>query len=141
MDINMKKNNKQQSGQPRKKIFKNDLALIIIFLAGAALFFAVYYLSFREDGAYVQIMADGSIYKTLSLNEDATITINGYNNGTNTLQVKDGYASIIHADCPDKLCQKQKKIRYKGETLVCLPNKVIVSVISEENSGMDSITY
>ena len=72
---------------------------------------------------------------------DTTITIDGYNNGQNVLQIKDGYASIIEADCPDKLCQKQKKIRYNGETLVCLPHKVIVSVISYEETEIDGIAY
>lgn len=125
----------------KTKIKHNDIILISIFLITAILFFAGYNLFFHEKGNYVQIMSDGRLVNSLPLDKDTTITINGYNNGRNVLQIKDGYASIIEADCPDKLCQKQKKIRYNGETLVCLPHKVIVSVVSREETGIDGIAY
>lgn len=122
-----------------QKPVRNDVILIVVLLASAILFLACYYLFFHKDGAFIQITIDGGVYKTLSLNEDTTITINGFNNGSNTLQIKDGYAFIINADCPDKLCQKQKKIHYKGESIVCLPNKVVISVISNEEPGLDGV--
>lgn len=118
---------------------RNDLILISVFIAAAVIFFTVSNLFYHEKGAYVNITVDGTTYKTLPLNEDTTITIDGYNGGKNILQIKDGYAFITEADCPDKLCQKQKKIKYKGETLVCLPHRVVVSVLSGKNSDIDSI--
>lgn len=130
----MKKQNKLQ------KPVRNDIILITILLASAVLFLVCYYLLFHKEGAFIQITIDGEMYKTLPLNEDTTITINGFNNGSNTLQIKDGYASVIDADCPDKLCQKQKKIHYKGESIVCLPNKVIISVISREEPVLDGVS-
>lgn len=123
------------------KIKHSDLILIAVFLAVAAVFFAGKCLLYRKVGAAVQIAVDGVTYKTLPLDKDTTITIDGYNDGSNTLQIKGGYALITDADCPDKLCQKQKKIRYNGETLVCLPHRVVVSVISEEDSDIDGIAY
>lgn len=125
----------------KQGIKRNDIILIIIFLLVAALFLAGYFLFFHQDGTSVQITVNGEIYKTLPLDKDTAVTITGYNNGKNTLQVRDGYAFITDADCPDKLCQKQKKIRYKGETLVCLPNKVVISVISGEKPGIDGMAY
>jgi len=125
----------------KNRIKRNDIILTTIFLITAILFFAGYNLFFHEKGNYVQVMADGKVVNSLPLNTDITITINGYNNGENVLQIKDGYASIIESDCPDRLCQKQKKIRYNGETLVCLPHKVVVSVISQEETGIDGIAY
>lgn len=124
-----------------KPVLRNDIILIIVFIAIAAVLFAKNSLFHNEIGASVQITVDSIIYKTLPLDEDTSITIAGYDNGSNALQIKDGYASIISADCPDKLCQKQKKIRYNGETLVCLPHRVIVSVISKEDKDIDSIAY
>lgn len=125
----------------KNKIKRNDIILISIFLITAILFFAGYNLFFHKKGNYVQVTADGKLVNSLPLDVDATITINGYDNGKNVLQIKDGYASIIEADCPDKLCQKQKKIRYNGETLVCLPHKVTVSVISQEKTEIDGVAY
>ncbi len=121
------------------KTKRNDIILISVFLAIAVILLAANRWLHHEDGAFVQVTVDSMIYETLPLNEDSTITIDGYNGGKNTLQIKDSYASITEADCPDKLCQKQKKIRYNGETIVCLPHKIVVSVISEENSDIDNI--
>ncbi|MCI9079591.1 MAG: NusG domain II-containing protein [Lachnospiraceae bacterium] len=123
----------------RNNIKRNDIILTAIFIIAAILFFTGYKLFFHKTGNFVQITSNGKIINSLPLNKDTTITINGFNNGKNILQIKNGYASIIDADCPDKLCQKQKKIRYNGESLVCLPHKVIVSVISQEKTEIDSI--
>ena len=124
----------------KNRIKRNDIILTAIFLIIAVLLFASYNLFFRKTGSFVQVTADGEVINSLSLSKDTTITINGYN-GKNILQIKDGYASIIEADCPDKLCQKQKKIKYDGEMIVCLPHKVIVSVISQEETKIDGIAY
>ena len=48
---------------------------------------------------------------------------------TNLLVIKDGKADVTEADCPDKLCVHQKAISKTNETIVCLPNKVVVQVI------------
>ena len=131
----MKKNTKKTT------IRRGDIILTSTFLITAVLIFTCYNLFFHNPGTSVQITADGRIINTLPLASDTTIIINGYNNGTNTLQIKNGYASIIDADCPDKLCQKQKKIKYNGETLVCLPHRVVVSVISQEKPQIDGVAY
>ena len=48
--------------------------------------------------------------------------------GTNTLVIENGQAHFINSDCPDKTCQKIGKISKSGETIVCLPHKVIAEV-------------
>ena len=124
-----------------KNIKKNDIILISIIIITSLICFAAYHIFYNKDGTYVQISVDSKIYKTLPLNKDTTITINGVNDGINILQIKDGYASITEADCPDMLCVKQKKIHYNGETLVCLPHKVVVAVISNEAADIDGVVY
>ena len=55
---------------------------------------------------------------------------------TNTLLIRHHKADMIDADCRDLLCVKQKAIDRSGETIVCLPNRVVVSV---ENAGQDAL--
>ena len=115
------------------RLRRGDLLLFAGFLALALLLFLGYRLFFRNPGAAVEIAVDGKAIKTLPLNQNTTYKITTGSQGSsheNILKIKDGYASITEADCPDKLCVHQKKISKKGETLVCLPHKVIVSVIS-----------
>jgi hypothetical protein len=47
---------------------------------------------------------------------------------------------MTQADCPDKLCVHQKAISATGETIVCLPNKVVVEIAGEtEDAEFDTI--
>ena len=58
----------------------------------------------------------------------------------NTLVIENGKADMISADCPDKLCVKQHAISSNGETIVCLPNKVVVEIEDGESSQFDTHT-
>lgn len=119
---------------------RGDIALVAGFLVLALLLFLGYRLFFRNPGASVEISVEGTVTKVLPLNQDTTYKISLQNRHTNTLEIKDGYASVTHADCPDRLCVHQKKINKKGETLVCLPHKVIITVISsQEEKEYDGI--
>ncbi len=117
---------------------RNDFILIGIILAAAAAIL-LYRNATKEKGDMVVIKVGGEIYKELPLNQDATIEITGVNGGKNLLVIKDGYADIIEATCPDKLCVKQRHIRYNRESLVCLPNQVIVEIHSETENEVDVI--
>lgn len=113
---------------------KNDLILIGSVLVLALFFFIGYHLIYHKEGSYVIVTVDGTQKAAFPLSEDTTYTIKGAHHGTNRLVIKDGSASITEADCPDKLCVNQKAIQKEGETLVCLPHKVIVSISSSDPS-------
>ena len=60
--------------------------------------------------------------------------------GYNLLIIEDGAASIEEASCPDKICVNHKPVDKKGETLVCLPNKVVVEIQNGEEADVDAST-
>ena len=43
-------------------------------------------------------------------------------------KIKDGKVTMISAQCPDQLCRKQGPVFRPGETIVCLPNKVVLEI-------------
>ncbi|MBP3488014.1 MAG: NusG domain II-containing protein [Roseburia sp.] len=123
-----------------KRVSRND----IIFLAVLAAVVAVVFLVFsvvgnKEDGAYVLVTIDGEEYGTYSLWQEQEVPIIQDGVTTNVLVIEDGFADMTEADCPDKLCVHQKAISKNNETIVCLPNKVVVQVMGSEESGFDSI--
>ena len=83
------------------------------------------------------VKVNGEIQGVYSLSEDQEIEIN---HGTNILQIKNGKADMIEADCPDQLCVHQKKISMNHESIICLPNRVVVEIESSENSEYDAVT-
>lgn len=104
---------------------KRDFLLIgAILLAAAALLLASR-LGKRAGGAVV-VRVSGEEQGSYSLAKDGVYSLNG---GTNVLEIKEGKARIIEADCPDHYCMNQGSIRNTGETITCLPNKLTVTVV------------
>jgi hypothetical protein len=91
----------------------------------------------KKEGATVRVEIDGEIVGEYSLDIDKEYSLNG---GTNTLTVKDGEAYMTYSDCPDHTCERTGKIRFVGETIVCLPNKVSVTVIGDSEDGVDLVS-
>ena len=48
--------------------------------------------------------------------------------GTNLVRIRDGKVTCEEADCPDKLCVKHSAISNLGETIICLPHKVVLEI-------------
>ena len=79
-------------------------------------------------------------YGIYELNEDQIIPITIDGGVANTVVIQDGKASMQSATCPDGLCKKQGQISRQKQTIVCLPHKVVVEVISgKETEGLDAI--
>ncbi len=112
----------------KKGVRRADIALIGGLLLVCAALFAIMQLK-KSDGAQLIVRVDGEITARYSLSDDGVYPLNG---GTNTLVVSGGEAYLSDADCPDKLCVLQGKIRYMGQCITCLPNKLTVTVSGGE---------
>ena len=82
---------------------------------------------------------DGQETAVYPLDEELEITIEGMNGGKNMLVVQNGTAAIIEADCPDKLCVNQGGIHRSGETIVCLPHRVVIEIQDGETAAVDGV--
>jgi len=82
----------------------------------------------RKPGAFVEITVDGEVVASYPLDLDGVYELNG---GTNTLTVKDGEAYMSYSSCPDHTCENTGRVRHVGQTIVCLPNKLTVTVKGE----------
>ena len=61
--------------------------------------------------------------------------------GLNVMKIKDGKVTMEKADCPDQICHKHKAIEKSGETIVCLPHKVVIEVSSDkDDQELDGMT-
>lgn len=116
---------------------KADFIIIGAVVVVAAVMLIFLYGSSSNLGSYVQIEIDGKITETLPLDEDTKKKITTENGGTNTLVIKDGKAKIVEANCPDGICKNHKAINRNGESIICLPHKVVVSVV--DNNSDDEI--
>jgi len=58
--------------------------------------------------------------------------------GTNTVVVDGGRVHIEEADCPGQDCVEHDSISNAGETIICLPNQLVVTISAGEGS-MDGV--
>ena len=112
----------------KSKKNRNDFVLILVLLAVILISFLVVRLQRQKDAFTVDVSVNGTTVATYRLDEEIDTWIDGYQGGQNHLVIQDGCARIEEADCPDKLCVKQGTVSESGESLVCLPNRVVVAV-------------
>lgn len=115
---------------PAKSLWnKKDLLFIAAILLAAGLAFLFFRPQPSESLSRAEISVDGETVMELDLSEDQVLTVDGAGGGYNRIQVRDGAVSVLEASCPDKVCVHTGTVRYPGETIVCLPNRMIITVI------------
>lgn len=115
---------------PAKSLWnKKDLLFIAAILLAAGLAFLFFRPQPSESLSRAEISVDGKTVMELDLSEDQVLTVDGAGGGYNRIQVRDGAVSVLEASCPDKVCVHTGAVRYPGETIVCLPNRMIITVI------------
>ncbi|WP_414733623.1 NusG domain II-containing protein [Acetobacterium carbinolicum] len=112
---------------------KNEFVIIIGLLAVSLIGIAAFYFFAATDKPLsVRVSRQGEVVTVFPLSEDHTETFTD-TSGSNTLEISGGTAKIIEADCPDHICVKTHPISNPGETIVCLPHKLVVEVITGES--------
>lgn len=128
------------SETPQACAKRGDLILILSFLL-VGLLIAVFLYAARETGQQVTVRANGQVIAVLSLRDDQEYPIQDASGVTNRLIIQDGAVWMERADCPDQLCVKQGKIRYAGDSIICLPNHVVVEITGGTDAlGLDGVS-
>lgn len=59
----------------------------------------------------------------------------------NIILCQDGQVQMIQSSCPDKICLRHRAVSATGETIICLPHKVVIEIIGEEEHSLDAVVY
>ena len=149
---------KGQKGNPYK-LRKADLLLGLFFVLSGILCWILLFSSAQDPGAAVEIKKDGVCIAVYSLEEDRILLIDKEGEITelseeerdtfllgnwaeaeeNLLQISKGEATVIFADCPDQHCAAHRPISQSGETIICLPHKLVITVCSGKERELDAI--
>ncbi len=82
-------------------------------------------------GLKVRILADGAQVAELDLPQGKrSLSITGYQ-GLSHLEVDGDRVRMVDSACPDKLCVRRGWVSRPGESIVCLPNRVVIEVVSD----------
>lgn len=111
-----------------------DFILVAALLLLSGILFLVL-VGGRKEGSVAVVEIGGERVAEYTLSQDGEYTLNG---GTNRLVIKNGEAYMEYAECPDHTCIRTGRIRYAGERIVCLPNRV--AVVIEGGEGVDVVS-
>lgn len=116
---------------------KGDMLIAGVLIAVIAGFSIPRFFDHSQTGsaAFAEISVNGEHYRTVSLseaNQDIEIrTKRGYN----LLRLSDHGIEMIEADCPDKLCLGFGHTHDQGDTIICLPNRILVEITGDTGRG------
>ena len=121
----------------RSSITKGDIILIVLLIVMSL---AMFVFSFSgNENLIAEIYVDGEKAHSIALEEvTESYTIN--ENYCQLLIEKDG-VSFVFSDCGDKLCIKRGKLKNQGDTMACVPEKVVVILKADGKGKIDSVAY
>ena len=124
----------------KKKTFgRRDLILLLAVLVIGLIGIVILYTRRAALNGEVEVAVDGEVVMTLPLSEDTEVTIEGVDGGENLLVIQDGTAKIESASCPDGICVRHYAISRDGESIICLPNRVVVTIRGGEKGDVDAV--
>lgn len=101
---------------------KGDIIIIAIVLTLAIVLATVFYIGGDAGKTVIISVNNESVFEgPLSKNEEIDLE-------TNLVVIEDGQVFVKSADCHNQICVRHRPISKKGETIVCLPNKVLIEI-------------
>lgn len=121
----------------RQKLLFGDALLVGCILLVCIALAIVPHLSKKATSAFVKVSVDGKSYAVYPLEVDTTVEIG--QTGVRFV-IENGKAFIAASDCPDKLCMRAGSLSEAdtGKILICLPNRVAVTLIPGNNDSKQS---
>ena len=107
-----------------------DLIVVLSLFVVTGIICLVFYLT-RPAGDLVTVELDGEVYLELSLYDTGEYKIADTGN---ILVIEDGCAYMKEASCPDRTCVGVGRIFHSGASIVCLPNRITVTVGAGDGS-------
>ena len=118
------------------KLKAGDIIVIVCVLSLSLVLLVNSFVFKGEEGDYVYIRRDGNISE-YPLDKDMVLTVQ--NNGvTLEIELNSYEVGVVSADCPDKLCERSHKISRVGETIVCLPARIVIGISEDERSAYEA---
>ncbi|HWR61794.1 MAG TPA: NusG domain II-containing protein [Clostridia bacterium] len=125
---------------------KGDLIIVVILAAAVIAWLGVNKLGDSKTETQAIIETNGSIYKTVPIKpgmEQEKIHIELGNGKHIDIVVDENGAFVEDVVCPDRICQKTGVVNKVGQSIVCLPNKVVVYIEGEAEAEIeiDDVSY
>lgn len=114
---------------------KKDLILCVVLLVAGIICWLVMRLVL-PTGNTADVYIDDKLVQTIDMTVDDTYEFNT-DRGSNTVVVESRKISVGDADCPDKVCVNMGWKSRRGETITCLPHKLVIEIQGGRERDID----
>ena len=128
----------------KKAVLLAAVLLVIAILCGIPIYAVSHSATGNGQALYADIYQNGELLQTIRLDtvtDEYTFEVPGEGGASNTVCVRPDSIAIISATCPDQICVHHNKISRNKETIVCLPDKVVITIENGEDSGIDILQH
>ena len=108
---------------------KNDIKLVVIVLIVIVLLFSL--TLFRKKANIANVYYENDLILEIDLSINKTYEVDGYN-GKVKIEVLNNQIRVVEENSTYHLCSKQGCVSKSGESIICLPNKIIIELPSDE---------
>ncbi len=107
--------------------------LVILIAASLSLLLILFPLLLSRSGATLTVSTpDGTEVYPLSVDRELEIHSRGI---TLRVKISGGVATVSESSCPDKVCMHSSSISHVGDSILCAPAGVRLTVTSERGGG------
>lgn len=132
----MKKDFEFYKGTKPFKLF--DLIVLGVIIALVVALLLVLFLP-KEEGSSVEIYRSGKLIGEFKMSDySETSLVKQY--GSLIVCITGDSVSVLESDCPDKCCVKQGEIRYDGESIICVPQEIVIKIVGGDKLEVEDIT-
>ncbi len=120
-----------------KMTFRIGDALVYVFILFlvAGSFAGLYQMGRGVVNNQVRVEVDGELWGTYQIPDEGNeevVRIDLGNNRYNIMTITNSGVYIKEANCPDQICVNWGSIIKPGQTIVCLPHKVVISISGDQ---------
>ncbi len=121
---------------------KGDLiaiaGVLLLGVLGLLLFFLLHFWQANEN-SYCIVTHERAIIAVVPLQSalPESVVVNG--DYHNEVVIENGQVQMAEANCPDKVCLHHTPIDTAGQSIVCLPNQVVVTISGTHPEGVDIV--
>lgn len=112
----------------RLRFQKGDYLAVAVTLLLAAVVFLAFLPRETGDTPMAEIYLEGTLVRRVSLDTSAEFSVTG--DYMNTVTVRDGKIAVTESDCPGGDCVHSGWIGTSGRSIVCLPNRMEIRIVS-----------
>lgn len=116
---------------------RGDICTVILVLLLIAVLFVSSFSPLSSSVLKADIYLDGEIERTVLLDgsQDGVLTV-----GECEIEISGGEIRFLSSSCKDGLCVKHGALKNSGDTMACVPNRVVITVRGEKQQN-DAVAY